>query len=111
VLVAFAANAQAGLLSVGWGEAALLSDNELAWTCFEALPRPDGSAPPAAGDEPVPVDGPRRPSGPDGGSGARRFDEAPVPDPVLKPRSASEQTSSAETTIGRRDRGRVADEA
>jgi hypothetical protein len=109
VLVAFAASARAGLLSVGWGEAALLGDGGLAWNCFEMLPGPGGMAPPAAGGGPVPVDGPQRPSGPDRSSGTRRFDEAPLPDPVLQPRPASEQADA--TAIDPRQDGPLADEA
>jgi hypothetical protein len=90
VLVFFAANVDAGLLEVGWGEAALPSDGSLQWKHTELLPLP--KTPPAAGGQPVPVDGPRRPTGPDRSAGVRRFDEAPLPDPILNPRTPAEQS-------------------
>jgi hypothetical protein len=83
-LVFFSANVDAGLLEVGWGDAALPSDGSLQWRYSELLPLP--KTPPSTGKQLVPVDGPRRPAGADRGADGRRFDEAPQPDPILKPR-------------------------
>jgi hypothetical protein len=90
VLVFFAANVNAGLLEIGWGDAALPPGGGLQWKHSELLPLP--KTPPPAGGQPVPVDGPRRPTGPDRGAGVRRFDEAPLPDPILNPRTPAEQS-------------------
>lgn len=86
VLIFFSANADAGLLEVGWGDAAALSDGSLQWRHSELLPLP--KTPPPAGGNPV-ADGFGRPTGADRGAGGRRFDEAPQPDPALKPRTST----------------------
>jgi hypothetical protein len=94
VLVFFSANADAGLLEVGWGDAALPSDGSLRWKHSELLPLPKT---PLAGSELV-VAGLRRPTGADRGAGGRRFDEAPQPDPALTPRTPTKPAEVTESS-------------
>jgi hypothetical protein len=86
VMATFAANAQAGLLAVGWGEAALQADGGLSWKYHEMLPLPKDIASPTIHIEPLPLPGTRWPAGHDQGSDTRRFDDAPLPAPSLSPR-------------------------
>lgn len=83
VLVFFAANAKAGLLSLGWGQAAVVAGGELDWGFTEVLPLPKLSSP--VGGRAVPVDGPRTASG---GWPPPRFDDAPMVAPEITPRNA-----------------------
>jgi hypothetical protein len=85
VLVFFAANAKAGLLSLGWGEATVAVGGELGWGFTEMLPLPKPSSP--LGGRPAPVDGPRLVAG--GGSPLPRFDDAPMVAPEISARNAS----------------------
>ena len=85
VLVFFAANAKAGLLRLGWGEAAAVEAGELVWGFTEMLPLPKPSSPLAG--RPVPVDGPRILAS--GGSPLPRFDDAPMVSPEITARNAS----------------------
>jgi hypothetical protein len=91
VMVFFAANAQAGLLAVGWGEAALVHDGSLAWRHDEALPLPKNITRPAIEGEPLPFDGATWPTEHEQGRDTRRFDSAPLPDPPLEARPADER--------------------
>jgi hypothetical protein len=84
VLVFFAANAKAGLLSLGWGEATVAAGGELGWGFTEMLPLPKPSSP--AGGRPAPVDGPRIVA--NGGSPLPRFDNAPMVAPEITVRNA-----------------------
>ncbi len=85
VLVFFAANAKAGLLSLGWGEAAAVEGGELDWRFTEMLPLPKPSSP--LGGRPAPVDGNRIVAS--GGSPLPRFDDAPMVAPEITARNAS----------------------
>jgi hypothetical protein len=82
VLVFFAANAKAGLLCLGWGEATVVAGGELGWGFTEMLPLPKVSSPQAG--RPVPVDGPRVGAG----EPLRRFDDAPMVAPKITARNA-----------------------
>ena len=84
VLVYFAANAKAGLLSLGWGEAAVVKGGELDWRFTEMLPLPKPSSP--LGARPAPVDGPRIVA--NGGSPLPRFDDAPMVAPEITAHNA-----------------------
>ena len=84
VLVFFAANAKAGLLSLGWGEAAAVAGGELVWGFTEILPLPKPLS--SVGGPPAPVDGPRIVAG--GGSPLPRFDDAPMVAPEITARNA-----------------------
>jgi hypothetical protein len=84
VMVFFAANAQAGLLAVGWGEAALLHDGSLAWNYDEVLPLPKHLTRPLIEGEQLPFDGTRWTT-------EHRFDTAPLPAPALEARPADQQ--------------------
>lgn len=78
VLVVFTANEDAGLLRVGLAEAALPDSGELQWQHIEWLQVP-GTA-----GRPVPVPGQQQsPAG-------ARFDDAPLPEPMLDPRPAGD---------------------
>jgi hypothetical protein len=85
VLVVFAANEQAGLLRIGFAEAALQDDGGVQWQHTEWLPLP-ASASQAGHARPVLVGGPLRTAG-----AATRFDDAPLPEPQLNPRTAAER--------------------
>jgi hypothetical protein len=82
VLIFFAANVDAGVLGIGWGEAALPSDGSLQWKHSELLPLATFATSGAAG-RPAPLQA----TGPVSRTGSRRFDEAPLSDPVLNPRT------------------------
>jgi hypothetical protein len=85
VMTFFAANAQAGLLAVGWGEAALRRYGNLRWKYHEAIPLPKSATRTSGISGSVPVSGQRR------SADHRRFDEAPLPDPSLNPRTVAQQ--------------------
>jgi hypothetical protein len=85
VLVVFAANEDAGLLRVGFAEAALPANGDLQWLHIEWLPLP--TVPGTAGvGRPVSVPDPRHSPV----TGAARFDDAPLPEPMLDPRPAGD---------------------
>jgi hypothetical protein len=84
VMVFFAANAKAGLLSLGWGEATVVAGGDLDWVFTEMLPLPKPSSP--ARGRPIPVNGPRLAAS--GGSPLPRFDDAPMVAPELTARNA-----------------------
>ncbi|GIF50778.1 hypothetical protein DFJ67_0529 [Asanoa ferruginea] len=86
VLVVFAANEDAGLLRVGFAEAALPDNGDLQWRHIEWLPLPTVPGTVGVG-RPVGVPDPRRSPG----TGAARFDDAPLPEPTLDPRPAGDQ--------------------
>ncbi|GAA3821288.1 hypothetical protein GCM10022226_46960 [Sphaerisporangium flaviroseum] len=88
VFVAYASNPRSGILSAEWGDAAQADDDgHLKWTHHEPLPMAalGESGGEAGTGQPTPL----RPVAPTGGSSssARRFDDAPVPEPVLMPKS------------------------
>jgi hypothetical protein len=91
VLVFYSANADAGLLGAGFGEASLPADGSLHWNHIESLPLP------AAGDAThrpsQPLSGPR-PADESESVSLRRFDEAPLPTPKLSPRPPAEKAST-----------------
>jgi hypothetical protein len=82
VLVFFAANAKAGLLSLGWGEATVVDGGQLGWGFTEMLPLPKPRPP--VGGRPAPVHGPRVAAS--GGSPPPRFDDAPMVAPKITAR-------------------------
>jgi hypothetical protein len=82
VLVVFAANEDAGLLRVGFAEAALPDNGELQWQHIEWLPLPTAGV-----GRPSSVGGPLRSPA----TAAARFDDAPLPEPTLDPRPAHER--------------------
>lgn len=86
VFVAYASNPRSGILSAEWGDAAQADeDGHLKWIHHEPLPAAHEAGGEAGGMQPAPL----RPVTPTGGSGssARRFDDAPMADPVLMPKS------------------------
>jgi hypothetical protein len=82
VLVFFAANAKAGLLSLGWGEATVVAGGELDWGFTELLPLPKPPTP--EGGRPMPIASPRVGAG----EPLRRFDNAPMAAPAITARNA-----------------------
>lgn len=93
VLVFFAANAKAGLLCLGWGEATVAAGGDVAWGYTEMLPLPKPPVPLAS--RPIPVDGPRIAEG--GRAPLPRFDEAPLPAPELAVRTTPIEMGSGES--------------
>jgi len=91
-LALFAANVNGGLLAVGLGDAALLPDGGLQWVYSEELPLPKAQA----GEHPPLAGVPPRATRHDRAVG-RRFDDAPLDDPALRPRTAAEQNDMTET--------------
>ena len=87
VFVAYASNPHSGILSTEWGDAAQADeDGHLKWTHHEPLPvLAVGEAGGEAGGEIGGVQPPLRPIAPAGGNGsaARRFDDAPMVEPIL----------------------------
>lgn len=84
VLVAYASNPQSGILAIRWGEADLLDDGRLRWGPHYPLPlqppQADAGRVAGTGSGPTPPIRPVRPAGPAAG---RRFDDAPLDEPVL----------------------------
>lgn len=91
VLVFYSANVDAGLLEIGWGEAALPADGSLHWNHIELLPLP--TALDATYGRPSSISGPRRADA-SGRAGVRRFDDAPLPSPTLSPRTPVDKAST-----------------
>ncbi|MEU7942378.1 hypothetical protein [Microbispora bryophytorum] len=88
VLVAYVSNPQAGILEVEWGEATQADDDgHLVWAYHERIPLPPGHRDVGGGDQPGQLS-PVAPSsgGPSDGV-ARRFDDAPLDEPLLQPRA------------------------
>jgi hypothetical protein len=87
VLIAYVSNPQAGILEVEWGEARQGdNDGRLLWTHHEPIPLPPARPDAGEGSQPAPL----RPVAPSSGgpsSGARRFNDAPLDEPHLQPRS------------------------
>lgn len=82
VLVAYACNHKAGLLELWWGESELLDDQgTLKWSHCEEIPLPKMA--PTRDKRPQLADAERH--------AAQRFDQGPVPTPLLAPRPAVEQ--------------------
>ncbi|GAA0711726.1 hypothetical protein Drose_01570 [Dactylosporangium roseum] len=85
VLVVFAANEQAGLLRVGFAEAALHDSGDVQWQHIEWLPLPTTPSEAEFG-RPLLAAGPLRPT-----AAGTRFDDAPLPEPIVNPRTAQER--------------------
>jgi hypothetical protein len=85
VLVVFAANEDAGLLRVGFAEAALPDNGDLQWLHIKWLSLPTAPGTTGSG-QPVRVPDPRQSPG----TAAPRFDDAPLPEPMLDPRPAGD---------------------
>ncbi|MFI6633548.1 hypothetical protein ACIBI7_32125 [Nonomuraea fuscirosea] len=82
VLIAYAANAHAGLLDAWWGEAELLDRfGSLRWHRCEPIPLAQEAGAPAAGDS------------------ATAFDQGVLPMPELNPRTTATQRSAEATPI------------
>jgi len=104
VLVPFAANARAGLLAAGLGEAALTAGGALRWEHYEDLTLPD-PARAGSGRERATLTMPGR------DPELRRFYEAPLPDPSLSPRLPGGRRESGGQMSEQTERVPLADDA
>jgi hypothetical protein len=85
VLVAYASNPHSGVLRVYWGDAAQADeDGHLRWSHLEEIPLPAGPGETGTGGAPLRPVGP--PPQPTPTANDTRFDQAPLEEPILKPR-------------------------